>query len=230
MKLKIALIQKAPNIAPYLARALVSDCCRLLPVQNWASIEQATLLEADCVIALYDLRDCGRASIERIREIAAVKPIVVLSSSAQQSAAIDCFRAGAADFIPLVEVERGPFLSRLEAAVVNWWEQQSSESHVNQRLCQLLRQSETDSLTGLSNRHFFDRIIAQTPQLDRRKPLGLIIIDVDNFKQINDRFGHHAGDAVLKDLATLIRSHLNPGDAAIRWGGEESLALCAAEH
>jgi len=226
MKLKIALIEKSLPIAGFLSRALITDCSQLALVQIWDTFELSSLNDADCVIAILDLKDCGNGNLEVIRQIAQTKPVIIVSGSDHQRAAIDCFRVGVADFMPMVELVRGKFINRLQAAVRKWHEERKMDSRVNQRLCELLRQSETDSLTGLSNRHFFDRLIAQTPQPDRRKPLGLILVDVDNFKLINDRFGHSAGDKVLKDLADLIRAQLRAGDAAIRWGGEEFVALC----
>jgi GGDEF domain-containing protein len=58
-------------------------------------------------------------------------------------------------------------------------------------------------------------------------PCSLIICDLDHFKQINDQFGHQAGDEVIKTLASLLRHSCRPGDFAARYGGEEFVMLCA---
>jgi len=85
------------------------------------------------------------------------------------------------------------------------------------------RLSVTDSLTGLSNRR---ALIARLEQEFRRStrygtPLSLAISDLDDFKQINDKYGHLAGDAVLRGVATIMRKSVREVDLAGRWGGEE---------
>ncbi|MGD9608045.1 MAG: diguanylate cyclase [Desulfovibrionaceae bacterium] len=92
----------------------------------------------------------------------------------------------------------------------------------------LRRLSTTDPLTSLANRQHIESLIRQA--LDARAgsaaPLSLILFDIDHFKAINDRFGHLAGDAVLRTLAAQVRQTV-PSDCAIgRWGGEEFLILC----
>lgn len=85
-----------------------------------------------------------------------------------------------------------------------------------------------DPLTGLANRHEFDRRSARLYS-DRRlanTSLGVLMLDVDNFKAYNDHFGHPAGDACLKRIASAISAQLrNDDDVAIRYGGEEFLVV-----
>lgn len=85
----------------------------------------------------------------------------------------------------------------------------------------------TDMLTGLRNRVALVDILEQEQDRAIRydKPLSVMMIDIDNFKLINDRFGHAEGDTVLKNLARLMRSTLRTSDYAARWGGEEFLVL-----
>lgn len=85
----------------------------------------------------------------------------------------------------------------------------------------------TDMLTGLRNRVALVDILEQEKDRSIRydKPLSVMMIDIDNFKQVNDRFGHAEGDVVLKNLARLMRSTLRTSDYAARWGGEEFLVL-----
>ena len=81
-----------------------------------------------------------------------------------------------------------------------------------------------DSLTGLSNRRAF---LEQAQK--RLDPQRLILIDIDRFKTVNDRFGHEAGDWVLVEIARLLRAH-SPSDALVgRLGGEEFAILLPAE-
>ena len=82
-------------------------------------------------------------------------------------------------------------------------------------------------LTNATNRRQFEIILADHIALARRQgtPMSLIMYDLDNFKDINDSFGHHRGDEVLKTLATLVQEALRKGDVFGRWGGEEFLIL-----
>ena len=85
----------------------------------------------------------------------------------------------------------------------------------------------TDSLTGLFNRrHFTDALEIEFARHARggRAP-GVILIDIDNFKRINDAYGHECGDRVLSEVATRLASALRPYDVLARWGGEEFIVL-----
>jgi diguanylate cyclase (GGDEF)-like protein len=94
----------------------------------------------------------------------------------------------------------------------------------NLKLRETLRQqSVRDPLTGLYNRRFLEETLdRELARLERKNlPLSLIMIDVDNFKNFNDTFGHEAGDAVLRDLGGVLQRHVRGGDIACRYGGEE---------
>jgi diguanylate cyclase (GGDEF)-like protein len=81
----------------------------------------------------------------------------------------------------------------------------------------------TDSLTGLANRAcFLDRLSAA---LDAPGPVGVLLIDLDDFKPVNDRHGHAAGDAVLTETAARLRAAAGPGDLVARLGGDEFAVL-----
>ncbi|GID30759.1 GGDEF domain-containing protein [Paractinoplanes brasiliensis] len=85
----------------------------------------------------------------------------------------------------------------------------------------LRRQAETDGLTGLANRtHFHDQV---APALPGR--IGVLLIDLDGFKAVNDTLGHAAGDTLLIGVAEKLRSSVRPGDLAARLGGDEFAVL-----
>ncbi len=88
----------------------------------------------------------------------------------------------------------------------------------------------TDPLTGLSNRRGFERHGGQawSDRAQERKPLALLMVDVDHFKAINDTLGHAAGDDLLCRIADLLQSSLRQGDHAFRLGGEEFVVLARA--
>lgn len=91
----------------------------------------------------------------------------------------------------------------------------------------LEQQVSTDALTELPNRAHLERVLHDALGAARRgeHPLGLILIDVDDFKRVNDTFGHPVGDAVLREVAQRLRRPLRQSDLAGRWGGEEFLVL-----
>ncbi len=92
----------------------------------------------------------------------------------------------------------------------------------------LAEQSERDPLTGLGNRHQLQRLLAE-PRRAKGSVGSLFLVDVDHFKQINDKHGHAGGDQVLIDLAERLRQAVRDGDAVLRWGGEEFLVLTDAQ-
>ncbi|WP_237154632.1 tetratricopeptide repeat-containing diguanylate cyclase [Oryzibacter oryziterrae] len=84
-----------------------------------------------------------------------------------------------------------------------------------------------DALTGLFNRHFLDREFKKRLAASRAdsKAFSIVLVDVDHFKTVNDRFGHSTGDRVLKEIAEILRGDLRGDDVAIRYGGEEFMIL-----
>jgi diguanylate cyclase (GGDEF)-like protein/PAS domain S-box-containing protein len=88
-------------------------------------------------------------------------------------------------------------------------------------------QATTDALTGASNRRYFEEALAVqiTQTRSYGEPLCLLIIDIDNFKMINDRFGHQMGDLVIVELARLLQAGLRKPDLLARWGGDEFVVM-----
>jgi len=92
----------------------------------------------------------------------------------------------------------------------------------------LLEKTGKDTLTGTSDRGHFEAVaqsLIDRPLADR-KPVSMLMIDIDHFKSINDQFGHVTGDKVLKDVARALDGALRSGDRLFRYGGEEFVAIC----
>jgi diguanylate cyclase (GGDEF)-like protein len=85
------------------------------------------------------------------------------------------------------------------------------------------RQAVTDELTGLSNRRRFQEVLASEVERSRRfaQPVGLVMLDIDDFKTVNDTYGHQAGDVVLREVARVLRASSREIDEPARYGGEE---------
>lgn len=88
---------------------------------------------------------------------------------------------------------------------------------------QLRQAAFTDALTGVWNRRYFDKFLPamMNHARARRHELSLLVFDIDNFKQFNDRFGHAAGDDILREVSKLLRSVVRPCDRVCRIGGDE---------
>jgi diguanylate cyclase (GGDEF)-like protein len=127
-----------------------------------------------------------------------------------------------------VQVGRHPDASEIlaeaeEARIRHAFAVQREAEQLREAGAQLAREALTDGLTGVGNRKFFDEQLASRFR-DAQKhgsSLAIILIDVDRFKQLNDRFGHQAGDTVLKELAQRVGIAVGRSGLVCRYGGEE---------
>jgi diguanylate cyclase len=107
--------------------------------------------------------------------------------------------------------------------------QRETQAALHTANTKLAAESATDSLTGLPHRRSFSRRSEQAANALRqsRKPYGLILLDLDNLKHINEEYGHEVGDEVLRSLGTILSTQLrNSSDMAARLGGDEFAVLC----
>jgi len=119
---------------------------------------------------------------------------------------------------------------RLEGAVMAFHdisEQKKYQESLQTINALLERQASTDALTGIYNRLKFTKLLAQEISRARRykSAMAIIMFDIDKFKEINDIFGHQAGDSVLVDMARVVNSTIRATDVFARWGGEEFMVI-----
>jgi diguanylate cyclase (GGDEF)-like protein len=116
-------------------------------------------------------------------------------------------------------------LSRMAAAVQN--HTSTLESAVRERTLELQEMADRDALTGILNRRGFGTVMAERLQRSAREDfgLGLLVVDIDRFKIINDTRGHVAGDTVIREVARRLQSVLQEQDVCGRWGGDEFILL-----
>jgi diguanylate cyclase (GGDEF)-like protein len=144
-------------------------------------------------------------------------------------------RVAAGDFSQRVEF-MGEFSQAFNSMVVALDESRSELDLRNQELRELAEKYEwlsiTDSLTGAYNRRKLNELVAHEIARARRysHPLSLFILDIDYFKRVNDTYGHDVGDAVLVELAGVVRDCMRDVDSLARWGGEEFVVLTPAAH
>jgi diguanylate cyclase (GGDEF)-like protein len=154
-------------------------------------------------------------------------PVIILSVKSDVDSKVAGLRIGADDFIskPFAEAE---ILARCDAMLrIKLLQDQLRSTRRS-----LEEQSVTDGLTGLKNRRFFDERLPEEFRRAQRysDPVSLMMIDLDHFKQVNDRFGHQMGDVVLRDAAAVIKASVRDPDICARYGGEEFAVILPKTH
>lgn len=119
------------------------------------------------------------------------------------------------------------FLALILFMALHEYARSRSQNELLRLSTQLDQLSQTDALTGLPNRRFMlDRLEEENSRyLRHQHPYAILYGDVDDFKLINDRYGHHAGDEALCLIGQTLRGNLRQHDLVCRWGGEEFLVL-----
>jgi len=193
--------------------------------QAWRIVQtgEAPLLISDWMMPVVD----GPELCRRIRS-AAGDPytyIILLTSRDRREDRLEGLRAGADDFL-VKPPDPDELTVRLEIAE-RILKVHAQLGRQNERLAEL---AAVDELTGTKNRRRFQEdlelLFAQAERLG--SPLSLIMLDLDQFKQYNDTFGHPAGDEVLRLLGVTLRSVLRSHDVVARYGGEEFVVLLPA--
>ena len=164
---------------------------------------------------LLDLSLPDAFGLPTVREVHAASPtipVVVLSGVSDQSLALQAVRQGAQDY--LVKGEGHPEL--LARAILYAIERKRFEEH-------LTYLAQYDHLTGLVNRTLFrDRLVQATARSKRmQQMIGLMLLDLDRFKLVNDTFGHDIGDELLKGVSERLKTCVREVDTVARMGGDE---------
>ncbi len=149
-------------------------------------------------------------------------PVLVVSAMAEVQDRVKALEVGADDFI-VKGFERLEFEARSRRLL----RLKHSLDHLNTRCDQAMRLAVTDSLTGLYTHGFMRETLDTQLRCAQRygHPYSVIFADIDHFKQVNDRHGHAAGDAVLCAVAKTIKGMARQSDTLVRYGGEEFVAL-----
>ena len=172
----------------------------------------------DCVLLDLFLPDGqGLDSLTQLTTLDPMVPIVILTSLADEQLGLLAVHEGAQDYLVKGNVD-GPRLSRsLRHAI----ERKALEAR-------FAEQALHDPLTGLANRTLLlDRIRLELARAERLGAgVALFYLDIDDFKAINDQFGHDAGDEVLVRVARRLVSAVRPGDTVGRIGGDEFVVVC----
>jgi two-component system cell cycle response regulator len=163
------------------------------------------------------LRLCGQVrTLERTRHL----PIIVLVESSEEARLLRALEMGVNDYLTR-PVDRSELAARVRTQI----KRKRHSDYLRDRLEESVELAVTDGLTGLHNRRYMEAHLKVLTARSDGHPLSLLLADVDNFKAINDTYGHAAGDNVLRELAARFRRNTRAIDAACRLGGEEFVIL-----
>jgi diguanylate cyclase (GGDEF)-like protein len=195
-------------------------------------VRQATSRLGEALVATHDPRQLLRVIVESAMEATGACGGIVIGRDGEVARAGDPdgegeriafpLRAGASDFGHLVIVSESFDVGQIEIA--RSLASQAVVALDNAQLHRLVQQQAlVDSLTGLANRRSLDDTFRF--ELARARRFGgdvcLVVSDLDDFKRVNDRYGHPFGDVVLQEFADVLRATAREADVAARWGGEE---------
>ncbi|WEJ63478.1 diguanylate cyclase [Thiomicrorhabdus lithotrophica] len=159
-----------------------------------------------------------RQGNERIRDI----PILAVSGWNDLLRQVYVLKHGAGDFIakPFNETD---FLARAINLIMG---KRARDELINQQEA-LYQKANIDSLTGINNRHFLDEYAEKLIKsaLAKNEGVTLMLLDIDQFKDINDMMGHPAGDTILKTVASILKNNSHSNDIIARYGGDEFVVI-----
>jgi two-component system, cell cycle response regulator len=224
---QVLLIQDNFNYAVSVRRELAKESDPSFHLKAVSSLQSAVnylnTSNADIILLELSLPDGqGLETFEKIQSAAPNAPVVVLTTFEQELNALKAVQKGAQDYLLKTQDETKILLRVIRCAL---------ERHrMKQELLQL---SFTDELTGLHNRRGFSVLAEQQIKYSKRSQKGflLILLDLDDFKRINDNHGHNMGDFAINQAAELLRKTFRQSDVIARIGGDEFavLALEAGE-
>lgn len=176
-------------------------------------------------LVLMDNQMPGKSGMEWLAEIAKkqLAPVVMLTGSGTEEIAAQAFQAGAVGYLPKGSLSREKLRNTIDVALDKWTRLQQAMADKEK----LEKLATFDSLTGLYNRRAILGKLRELINLANRykDDFSLIMLDIDHFKKVNDRYGHLTGDEVLEEIATLIRRNIRDTDIVGRYGGEEFIII-----
>ncbi|SEP09564.1 two-component system, cell cycle response regulator [Methylobacterium sp. ap11] len=221
----VLIVEDRRSAADRLSAALGQYHCVETVATPQEALERVKAGEYDVVLVSLDLQDhdglrlCSQLrSLDRTRTV----PVVMLAEPHDRPRIMRGLDLGVHDYL-VRPIDRNELVARVRTQV-----KRKRFSHSLRESVQAsMDLAVTDGLTSLHNRRYLDSYLAGlfSEASLRDRPVSLLILDIDRFKSINDRFGHDAGDEVLKEFATRIRSQTRGIDVVARFGGEEIVVV-----
>jgi diguanylate cyclase len=201
-------------------RAMADECSRVLNMRR-ESVDMMRRVMAQCIEWLRELVDANGQYGDRLHAYAdQIKDTADIASLADT---MRCMLDDTQSMQGTLDSARRSFTSTVERAR----RLEDEVERLSGQLSETSAQAFTDALTGLPNRRGLERWFIEMQQrcCVRAEPLSIGILDVDDFKKLNDGLGHLAGDGALRHLAGLLRTRVRPDDLVARYGGEEFVLL-----
>ena len=217
-KAKILLVDDIPDSLCAIEEILREQDCHIIKALSGQEALKK-IVENDFALVLLDVQMPEMDGFETAELIHSAKkteevPIIFLTAINKDSRHIARgYKAGAVDYL-FKPVNAAILQSKVRIFLQLYYRKHHLE-----------RMSQIDSLTGLSNRrHIKEKLQSETKRYERNhRCFSIIMGDIDNFKEVNDSFGHECGDYMLISISALIQKNVRDHDVASRWGGEEFL-------
>jgi diguanylate cyclase (GGDEF)-like protein len=179
----------------------------------------------DCILIDYNLPDENGLDLldKLLAQLNTPVPIVMLTGEGNESVAVEAMKRGVYDYLPKAKLGT----ESLYRVVANAIGKHLLEKNLAEAREKLETMAMFDTLTGLGNRNLFNIELPRAVAIASRKQhsFSLLLMDLDRFKAVNDRFGHAAGDAVLAAVGERLRKVTRAADACFRIGGDEFTAI-----
>lgn len=208
-----------------ITRNLLAEIGDIKSDLKWAATYEdamAIIKRGGIDLCILDYRLGEKDGLQVLRDLAAEGckfPILFMTGQGHERIAVDAMKSGAADYI----VKQYLSKDMLKRSIINALEQAELAKQLDEKKTELEQLATTDALTGIYNRRYiFDRLSQEiTRSLRYGSPLCVSIIDLDNFKKINDTYGHIVGDMSISRAAEILKGSLRGSDVPGRYGGDE---------
>lgn len=221
-KLTIMIVDDSPVILSTLSMILESQNLNYIKCSNgqeaWNYINNPITTNIDLIITDYEMPVMNGyefTKLVRTKFPMEELPILILSGTQNTIMIARFLKVGANDYIPK------PFINEEFIARI------SNSLNILDMFKKIRNMAMTDHLTGLHNRAYFYQAGEQLLAISKRSSISvsLCMIDIDNFKSINDTYGHNVGDRALKHITNTLKKGIRESDILVRFGGEEFIIL-----
>ncbi|MCV0397020.1 MAG: PleD family two-component system response regulator [Rhizobiaceae bacterium] len=222
---RVLLVDEKPSSVERIRKMLRTACELQVEHDPQTGFFRAAEGEFECVIvssgfADFDpLRLCSQMrSLDRTRFL----PIIMIADHGEEERIVRALELGVNDYL-MRPIDQQEMIARLNTQV----RRKRYNDELRASVAQTIEMAVTDGLTGLHNRRYLDSHLQTLfdRALARRRPLSVMITDIDRFKPINDTWGHDAGDEILREFAARLRKNVRGIDLACRFGGEEFVVV-----
>jgi diguanylate cyclase len=219
--LKILLISQSKIDAKFIEKALSQpasvSCAVVSEVTLNASLRTISELEFDVAMLDMSVPDSnGIDAMRAINNIAPKLPIILLAEHGDEELAMSAIEYGAQDYLLKEQMDIQNIRRSIQFAI------QRKRFEL-----MLILQANSDSLTGLANRTIFEMRVDAAIERSKRsgEMLGILFMDLNRFKFVNDNFGHNYGDKLLQEVSNRMKNSVRPYDGLSRFGGDEFALL-----